>query len=146
MNTPTSPGHYQTVLEDHKELKSLLDKVQAALASRCVPVTEAVDQLALLGDRLVTHFALEEDGGYFSEALLRSPQLVVRANGLMAQHPKLCTQVRDLASVPVSMPEDAWWAEASRRFAEFREELLRHERGEDILLQEAYVQDIGSHD
>jgi hypothetical protein len=146
MNSPSPHPDFDKVLEEHKAVKELLERVDRALSERTASIAEAGDLLAALGDRLVKHFALEEEGDYFADAVMRSPQLIARANDLMAQHPKMCTAVRDLAEVSTRLDPAAWWEETSQRFARFKVELLRHERLEDGLLQEAYNQDIGSSD
>ena len=103
---------------------------------------------AKLGDRLVKHFAMEEDGGYFADVLLHAPQLISKANALLAQHPKMCAQAREItAEVSPRKPAgDEWWQHTGELFRDFREELNRHEKQEDGLLQEAYSRDIGAND
>lgn len=146
---PDSPEFraYQAILSGHQQLKSLLEEIDQVLGARSRSIDEACHLLAQLGDRLVKHFALEEQQGYFEEAVLHAPQLVAKVNRLMAQHPKICTQVHSLVeeAASSSSPED-WWETTRRLFLAFREELLRHERAEDRLLHEAYNLDIGSHD
>lgn len=137
---------YSKVLEDHRALKALLQQIESALAGQTATIAEVGDLLARLGDDLVKHFALEEDGGYFSEAMLRAPQLLAKANELVAQHPKMCTLARDLVDLGPVQKSDDWWQETRRRFQAFKAELLKHERHEDQLIQEAYNQDLGSHD
>ena len=150
MNTE-SPEHraYRAILAQHQELKALLARIDHALAERKATILEVGDLLAQLGDRLVKHFATEEEGGYFAEALAHAPQLISKANQLLAQHPKMRTQAQQIV-VELQDPDaggaDAWWEETSRRFRTFREELLKHESRENALLQEAYSRDIGSHD
>lgn len=137
---------YRHVLEDHVEVRVLLASIDDALDERR-DADEVCRLLAQLGDKLVHHFALEEDGGYFSDALLQSPRLVARANGLMAQHPMLSERARKLLDETHANPgTDTWWAETREQFDAFRDTLVKHEQGEDRLLQEAYTQDIGSHD
>ena len=145
----SSPGpeDYNRVLEEHHFLKELLGKIDRALSERTATIDEVCDLISQFGDLLVRHFALEEEGGYFAEALIQSPQLVARANELMAQHPKMCTEARDLVlELDGSTREQDWWQETRRRFDAFREELLVHEQREDRLLQEAYNQDLGAND
>ncbi len=135
------------LVDDHKALRDLLTQIEDALHTRSVSIGEVGALLGELGDRLVKHFTLEEEGGYFVEALQHAPRLVAQANRLLAQHPKMCTQADqlvNLAAAPAST--DTWWAETRERFLAFKEELLRHEREEDGLLQDAYHQDLGSHD
>jgi iron-sulfur cluster repair protein YtfE (RIC family) len=138
---------YEIVLREHRRLKDLLTRVDLALTQRTSSISEVASLLAQLGDQLIKHFALEEDGNYFADLMLRAPQLISRANALMAQHPKMCTRVRELA-VDLAAPQgpNDWWQETRRRFDAFRAELLRHETCENGLLQDAYVQDLGAHD
>lgn len=144
---PAVMATHQRLIEDHRALKGLLARIEEALVSRTATIPEVGALLGELGDRLVKHFTLEEDGGYFTAALLHAPQLVVRANQLMAQHPKMCTQADQLVKLAAAPANaEAWWTTTRERFQAFKAELLRHEREEDGLLQEAYQQDIGSHD
>lgn len=144
---PAPSARYQKVADDHAALKALLHRIDHALDSRGVDIAEVGRMLGELGDRLVRHFALEEEGGYFSEALLHSPRLVDQANALMAQHPKMCAQADVLCQVAgAASNAETWWTNTRQRFRAFKEELLRHERAEDGLMQEAYQQDLGSHD
>jgi hypothetical protein len=137
---------YQEVLEDHVQLKGLLADIHAALEERA-DIEQVSRMLAQLGDRIVAHFTLEEDGGYFTEAIMHSPRLVARANRLMAQHPKLSAKARAvIEGAEADQGTETWWQETRQFFDEFREALAQHERGEDELLQEAYTQDIGSND
>ncbi len=139
---------YEKLVRDHASLRKLLDAIEKALGERSGTIDQIGSLLGKLGDRLVKHFALEEDGGYFAEALLHAPQLVSKANALLAQHPKMSQQAKTLIeglSTQSAVGVD-WWEETKVRFTAFREELLRHERSENKLLQEAYVRDLGAHD
>jgi hypothetical protein len=108
-------------------------------------VAEATRLLNQLNDHLMSHFALEESGGYFTEAVLQAPHLAARSKTLMEQHDKLLRAARALIA-PTGKGADSWWEETCQRFAGFQQELLLHERSEDSLLQEAYVDDLGSKD
>ena len=139
---------YQENATRHRELKALLARIEQSLAERTATIDEVSDLLGQLGDRLVKHFAMEEDGGYFAEVLLHAPQLISKANALLAQHPKMCAQAKEI-TVEVSAREpagDDWWEHTGELFRAFREELNRHEKQEDGLLQEAYSRDIGAND
>ena len=138
---------YQKVLEDHRQLKRLLDTIHAALAKRSGTVEDVSRLLSQLGDHLIKHFALEEEGGYFADALTNAPQLLSRANELLAQHPMMSGKAKELVQLG-DRPSDSedWWTETTVRFEAFKAELLKHERLEDGLLQEAYQRDIGAKD
>ena len=130
-------------LEQHRTLKELLGRIERVLAEQSVSIAEAAELLGRLGDQLVKHFALEETDGYFADALAHAPQLVARANDLLAQHPKMTHLAKELAGAE---PGEAWWQETRQRFQAFLRELTRHERGEDQLVQEAYVRDLSATD
>jgi len=138
---------YEKLVADHRTLQGLLAHIDRALAGQAATIAEVGDLLGQLGGRLARHFAQEEEGDYFADLMVRAPQLVVRANELMAQHPKMCTRARDLVvQFQAGQNPDDWWQETRRRFDAFREEMLKHEQGEDRLLEEAYTQDLGIHD
>jgi len=138
---------HQKLLEDHQALKDLLARIERALHKRDLAVSEVGKLLGELGYRLVKHFELEEQGGYFAEALLQAPRLVARANELLAQHPKMCTRANDLLQLAGAEENaEAWWQKTQERFLAFKEELMMHEIKEDSLLQDAYQQDIGAND
>ena len=139
---------YRAILAQHQALDAMLARIDRALTERIATAAEVGELLLQLGDRLAKHFATEEDGGYFAEALTHAPQLVAKANQLLAQHPMMCTRAQELVSaVQIPPPKESeWWEETTRRFRAFRDELSKHETRENVLLQEAYGRDIGSHD
>lgn len=137
---------FEAILQGHRELKLLLAEIDRALAEQTAAVEEVSEKLGRLGDLLVRHFTMEEDEGYFSEALLRAPQLVAKANQLLAQHPKMRCKATALISDLSLGPQEDWWTKTRRLFLEFRDELTQHERQEDRLIQEAYVRDVGAND
>jgi hypothetical protein len=149
MTSPDMPdAHaYDAILAGHQELKSLLARIDRALAEHLGTIAEVSDLIAQLGDRLVRHFALEEHGGYFSDALVSAPQLVAKANQLLAQHPKMSGNANSLLVEIRHTPQnEEWWSNTRRLFVAFRDALLHHERSEDRLIQEAYGLDLGSND
>ncbi|MHB8898846.1 MAG: hypothetical protein ACYC6Y_08885 [Thermoguttaceae bacterium] len=144
---PTELQRFQKIRDEHRQLTGLLDQIGSALTQRSASIAEVVELIGQLGHQLTKHFQTEEAGGYFAEALHDAPQLFVRANDLMLQHPKMTKSARVLADAadPEVDPE-VWWQQTTERFEAFRAELGRHERDEDRLIQEAFTRDIGSHD
>jgi len=139
---------HQENLAKHEELRALIVAIGEALQRRSATIDEVSDMLAKLGDRLVKRFAMEEDGGYFAEAIMHAPQLVAKANALLAQHPKMRALAENLA-LHVQGRNDAsddWWPRTAELFNAFCVEFARHERQENVLIQEAYHQDIGATD
>jgi hypothetical protein len=144
------PDHteYHESAARHQELKALIARIGNALETRKATVEEVSAMIGQLGDNLVKHFALEEDGGYFADALLHAPQLISKANALLAQHPKMCLQAKDLVQQlsEVRQVGENWWSRTTELFIAFRDEINRHEKQENVLLQEAYTQDLGAND
>ena len=138
---------HKQALERHRALNELMARIDRALEEKTSTVAEVSDLLAQLGDRLVKHFELEEEGGYFAEALTQAPRLISRANELMIQHPKMTRYARELAGAadPAQQP-DLWWKQTRERFKAFQAELQKHESQENDLLQEAYNRDLGAND
>lgn len=141
-------GSFEQDLGQHRELRALLERIDEAFQSPTSSVEEIAQLLGQLGDRLVYHFTSEEEGGYFAEALLHSPRLIAKANALLDQHPKMCTRAKSL-TMELQRAEATtgeWKTYTAELFRAFRDELMHHERQENILLQEAYQCDIGTND
>jgi len=143
---PATPD-FEKVLQDHRALLQLLEKIGQVLSAGSGSTEEVVQMLGQLGDRLVKHFALEEEGGYFAEALAGAPQLISRANELLHQHPRMSAEARKLIELSDKVSDaQQWWKATRTRFEAFRSELLKHEQLENSLLQEAYQRDLGAQD
>ena len=94
---------------------------------------------------LLSHFQLEETGGYMSEALRLAPRYHARAEDLREQHETLTCQMRALCElVEISGPSREAWCELERRLARFGRELLAHERAENELMSRILLEDIGT--
>lgn len=149
MSLPGSdPVVFQEHVSQHRELRALLTRIDETLQRSSASIDEIGQLLGQLGDRLVHHFTCEEEGGYFAEALVHAPQLLAKANALLAQHPKMCVQAKNL-TVELQLgtaPNIDWRTRTAALFTAFRDELLRHEKQENVLLQEAYQRDIGIND
>lgn len=129
----TDVASHDKTVEDRDTLQGLLALIDRTLAGQTATIAEVGALLGQLGDRLAEHFALEEAGSDLVDLMQQAPQLVVRANELMAQHPKMCTRARDLVvQFQAGQNPDDWWQETQRRFDAFRQELLRHEQGEEF--------------
>ncbi len=145
--TQPSAELYGVLAQQHQALRELLDRIGAALAERRLTIVQVGDLLGELGDRLIKHFAMEETGGYLGDALNRAPQLVRRANDLLAQHPKMARRAQEIVSLGAARPSSQpWWDETEARFTAFMKELLAHERLEDRLVQEAFTEEIHAGD
>jgi hypothetical protein len=138
---------FREILDQHRALRELLERIGAMLRQRTASIDQVAELLGQLGDTLIKHFTLEEAGGYYGDALLRAPQLLSRANDLLAQHPKMARKAQRLVEIaPLGAAARSWRDETQMRFDAFVRELLDHERGEDCLIQEAYSRDVEASD
>lgn len=132
---------------EHAELMTLLAELQQTLHSRHVRVEDIAKLLGVLRTDLEAHFAQEEVGGFFREAVERQPWLFERIEKLRLDHHwmrEAAAALVDAAEHP--QPALAWWPDVERRFQELAERLKRHERLEIDLLQEAWTDDMGTKD
>ena len=105
----------------------------------------SVRALAELEAYLVSHFQLEETGGYMSEALQLAPRYHGRAEDLREQHETLACEMRALCELAeIIGPSREAWSELERRLARFGRELLAHERAENELTSQIFLEDIGT--
>ena len=140
----------QEIKEVNESLWKLLDHVRCTCQS--VPELlanrkEIAPQLALLRDELAMHFALEEAYGYFEDPVSVAPHLDRLAEQLRNEHVQLYTQVIQLVENVEAEQFRGNIAQAApqivQRFADFDQQLRRHEAREDDLIQTAFSDDIG---
>ena len=134
------------VKQDHADLGRLVTKLRGAL-DEGKDTSALAKLLAEMRDELVEHFRLEEDGGYLDDAVAYAPRLTGQAKYLLEQHKELLQLISGLCdAVPLDGPSNINWEQVQAKGDHFVKTLLDHERGENMLVQEAYEQDIGSQD
>ncbi len=148
MDSPsTGQQRVEAIEQDHLYLGALLDALRAASAPAKREHNAVQDLTEKLAMEVVEHFELEERGGYFADALRRSPHLADTASKLQSQHDPLLESLEGFrALVRSGVESDAWWTRVQQELDRFSRELLQHEAGERALLQRAYGQDIGAGD
>lgn len=105
---------------------------------------EAMDRLDVLSRRLEQHFRLEEENGYMDAVLARSPYLERTIAKLKDDHEQLLKTARQISEA----------ASTGRRIDDiFRDQIIAfieavrdHEKRENILIEDAFNQDIGNED
>lgn len=138
----------QEIKEDNRQLKGLWDRLLPMLGH---PETaqnhwaELIAGLAELRDQLAIHFSLEEAYGYFDDAVDAAPRLSVQAETLKAEHPKLFSQIRDVADRILETPAEPieHVDRLLRRFESFRRDFERHEEAELKLILQSFDDDLG---
>ncbi len=105
----------------------------------------AVNLLAALRRELKEHFALEERAGFLVAATEAAPRLSRRASRLSREHADMNAAVaRILEDLLSSQELPERWAALVESFARFSETLLAHERAEEEMVREAFMDDLGA--
>jgi hemerythrin-like domain-containing protein len=141
----------ERVRAQHFELYRQLRALEQVLELRSESAATRTERtrVLLIGLRnaMQEHFALEEEGGYFAEALAAAPRLTRRAETLFRHHNELRRRARWLAELlrKADGAEPAW--------EDFRSELLvflgdlrTHETEENELMRDAFLDDLAASD
>jgi len=140
---------YDALLAEHKELRSMRDRL-LAIAATSVDVLPEVRLRNLLATELESfsgtlsvHFGHEERGGYFSEVRARRPELSAQIERLQAQHEELVEMFAELAR---TLRSGVGISGVAAQVRDALEVLSVHESSEDALLQDGMLTDIGTND
>lgn len=137
----------QQVEQEHDALRDLLGAIAKQFSQGPGAARVVADDLSELGDLLGRHFHTEEDAGFFAEIIDRDARFTGEASRLCDEHATMLRDAKSLAD-RLSAADDAAaiWPDLRRDFHELSMQLMRHEGDENRLLQQAYVEDIGSKD
>jgi hemerythrin len=124
---------------EHAGLQIRIEAVRAAIKSEKdqARLVAAIEEFA---QQTEDHFRREETGDCFPQAAARAPWLADRTAALLAEHPRLREQVREIVRLA---PHPASRVKMAQQFEAFVESWLAHETAENELLLDAYNQDIG---
>jgi iron-sulfur cluster repair protein YtfE (RIC family) len=107
-------------------------------------VMRVLSLLTALRRELKEHFALEESVGFLAAAADAAPRLSRRASRLTREHADvdaaLARLLQDLLS---SQKAPERWATLLEVFAGLSETLLAHERAEEEMVRQAFMDDLG---
>jgi len=143
----TNPVHARELQAEHQELRDFFQEGTELLADPNWAVDDFFSLLAVLRRHLQEHFEHEEQGGYFREAILVSPQLAPRAAALLQQHARFMATVDQLiAAVGTELVTTAVRIEVIAEWQRFYGEFHQHEAGEVDLLQLVFNEDLGAGD
>jgi hypothetical protein len=128
------------MLRSHAALHEALEILQGALGSRA----EARRCLVALRAHVTDHFRQEEQGGYMAAVLEHQPHKERAVQQLLAEH-------RQLAEALDALLGDAVAAQGGDdgfrgRVGAWVEWLRRHEAAENVLVEDAFNQDVGPTD
>lgn len=149
-----TPAINSALLEEIKQLNRVLwDLVEdIAVACSCRLKTHEgctffCIRLTRLRDQLATHFSLEEAFGYFDGPIDIAPRLSDTADKLLQEHAQLQHRVSELVTFTWTLHNrgalHVAFTQVAREFDGFHNDLSQHERREQLLILQAYDDDIG---
>lgn len=142
-----STGVFEEVDAEHHELDCLYAQIRVSLNDGLAQPSIIGQWLVQLAEELTSHFAREEQGGYFDEIVELAPRLSSAAEALQREHGELLTRLDQLRQRLSVAPNGSAHLESTRRdFEAFLCECALHESRETALVQEAYLSDIGMGD
>ena len=138
----------------HGAIGAWLASIEGQLArlSGVEPLAEqatlTLGELEQLAHQLAEHFTREEaPDGIFAKALTRAPRLERRVLALRRQHEPLGAELEQVLEDAgyAGLAPDAW-QRVAKALAAFARALRAHERAEDRLIADAYLEDLGGGD
>jgi hypothetical protein len=135
------------IAEEHETLANLYAQILDALQAAPGDLFPAIGLLDDLVERLVEHFAHEEQGGYYSHVVEMAPWRASTVNELKQQHAVLLALIVRIAQGARLANKSTLWCEAVREeFAEFLRRIVEHEARENRLVHEVYILDVAAPD
>lgn len=141
----------ERTLAEHFALRQQIRALEQLLKENDDPggenLTKTRTLLEAFDPVLREHFADEERGGYFSEALRAAPRLSRRAERLAENHIELRERLEsllDLTRTAADAPDK--WQKVTTGLAKFVKTLRAHEDEENDLVREAFMDDLGRGD
>jgi hypothetical protein len=142
--------YFEELLEEHRELLKQIQEIRQWW-NECDELgrpkwNEMGARINDLHDRLVAHFADEEEGGYLSSALELAPRFNDEAARLQRQHADFLKTLESISKTLHARDPQISWNEARDEFEAFVTDLARHESAEKTILQSAFDDDVGAAD
>jgi iron-sulfur cluster repair protein YtfE (RIC family) len=134
-------------MQEHDALREKVHRIHTVLVQPEPSLDDVEMLLREFHHALTVHFSNEEEEGFFDEVITCAPRLATPAGRLCEEHRQLIRKVEELCRFATAgSPSIVWWRELSTRCHEFNRQLMRHEREENQLLQEAHQGETGTLD
>ncbi len=144
--TEVDQQYLEKIKDEHMALGRKISRFRRLVESRATP-EELQNALIDLKAELAEHFELEEEGGYFSDAVEVAPRLKGQVDRLLAEHTELLDIVGELlVQSETCQDDDEAWKKFHAHAIDFVKRQAGHERAENSMVQEAYERDIGDKD
>jgi iron-sulfur cluster repair protein YtfE (RIC family) len=146
--TNAAPSHrFEEINAEHRELYRRYHIIRTLLDGRPSRPQSIRTSLSDLAAFLKSHFAHEEEEGYFTDIAEMAPRLGSRVDAVQSEHDHLLQRLVKLDERIAIANELVTDYEAIRRdIGEFLDACHEHERRENRLVQDAYLVDIGTGD
>ena len=148
MNGPNkSSPIFEHIAADHARMPDLLNELHRIINDRAEAPKTIAAAIGSFMDYLRDHFEHEDNGGFFDELATQAPRLLDRARDVSGEHAGLLVTMKAFRdSATTGDATEAWWDKMDQEFQRVMKELMHHEQRERELLQDAFVDDIGTAD
>jgi hypothetical protein len=138
-------SEFADVEREHAEVRRLIEGVAASV--RQGDATSSVAGLmAELVAQLRAHFELEENDGIFNQVERDAPHLAGEIAQLRHEHGELMAEAVGLAALGRDIRNADGQRQFEHLFRRFRDRVAVHESDENIVVQRAYADDVGTKD
>lgn len=147
MANAASLSRFGEINAEHCELYRRYRVIRALLDGRPSRPQRIRSSLSDLAALLKSHFAREEETGYFTDIVETAPRLGSQVDAVQSEHDHLLQRLEKLDERIAISNELVTNYEAIRRdIGEFLDACHEHETRENRLVQDAYLVDIGTGD
>jgi hypothetical protein len=129
---------HRALLEDLRKLRT------AARATAEGPPAGLVAALDAVRADTRKHFRFEEENGYLAAVLDVHPHLARTVQRLQGEHAQLLQSLEEI--ITESRTASALTDELRKKVFDWMDRVRRHERSENVLVQDAFSLDIGAED
>ncbi len=142
--SPSQATYGDALVAAHRALVEDLQKLDQAPADETVSPAKLLASLERLRGRLVEHFRFEEQNGYLDWVVERQPNLDRPVQHLAEEHRLLLSSLDELLGETRAAAAAA--AALKRKATEWSRRVRRHERDENLLVEDAFNLDLGAED
>ncbi len=129
------------LLQTHRALLKSLHALRTAAEDRPSSLLACLD---LTRERLAAHFLFEEQNGYLASVLLHQPYLQAAVSRLAREHVELLRCLDELRAEARS--NGVLGTALRQKVGRWIQRVRRHERSEDVLVQDAFIIDLNGED
>lgn len=136
-------AYFVLLRSEHRNVNEMLHQISTAveqmrdLRASDPQITQVVDHLNHLRQKLEQHFSIEECEGCLDEAVARCPGLGREVDAIKAEHPRLLEQLGSLIALANQLLEGrSEQLHFIHRWQQFAAEMSDHEAAEDRILRQ----------